>query len=71
MARPLWQLLIASQNPDLPDLNCEECFAVLEYYAGQIIDDTDPEALRPSVVQHLSHCPECKPKFVHWLKQLE
>ncbi len=54
MTRPLWQLLL--DNP--AELTCEECFAVMEYYAEQLawggID------LLPKILERLSACPECE-----------
>lgn len=71
MSRPLWQLLIDFSDRDIPNLTCEECFAILDYYAGQLADGADPEEMRGSVVDHMSRCPECHPKFSQWLEQLE
>jgi hypothetical protein len=63
MSRALWQLLLVSKAPDLSEMTCEECFAILDYFAGQLADGADPEKLRDPVVGHLSRCPECRPKF--------
>jgi hypothetical protein len=71
MTRPLWQLLIRSREQNFPELNCEECFAILDYFAGQLADGADPEEMRGPVVNHLSRCPECQPKFNQWLIQLD
>jgi hypothetical protein len=71
MSRPLWELLIAAKDPDLYAMTCEECFAVLDYFAGQLAEGANPKEFRGPVVSHLSRCPECRPKFKHWLDQLE
>jgi hypothetical protein len=71
MSRPLWHLLLATKEPGQSEMTCEECFTILDYYAGQLADGADPERLRGPVVGQLSRCPECRPKFHHWLDQLE
>jgi hypothetical protein len=72
MARPLWQLLMDSQNLlKGKGITCEECFMVLEYYADQLAAGVDPESLHQPVLRHLSRCPDCRSKFAAWLRQLE
>lgn len=53
MARALWQLLLE----DPSDLTCEECFAVMEYYAEALTGwGAD---LLPKIIEHLERCPDC------------
>jgi hypothetical protein len=53
MARPLWQLLLE----DPSDLTCDECFAVLEYYAEVLA--RGGARLFPNVIEHVRSCPHC------------
>jgi hypothetical protein len=54
MARPLWQLLLEKSS----DLNCDECFAVMEYYA-ELLAGGNPDLL-PQILKHLEGCPNCE-----------
>ena len=54
MIRPLWQLL--SEDPSHP--TCEECFAILEYYAEVLAKGR--VHLLPEVLEHLRRCPRCE-----------
>jgi len=58
MTRPLWQLLL----DDPAKLACDECFAVMEYYADRLA--TSGPGLLPEALEHLRGCPECK--IEHW-----
>jgi len=62
---PLWCLLMAEPS----DLSCEECFAVLEFYAG-LLAKGGPELL-PHVVQRLRGCPACPTEYELALEGLE
>ena len=53
MERPLWQLVLA----DPSELNCDECFAVIEYYAEALTQGSVD--LLPEVIEHLKGCPSC------------
>jgi hypothetical protein len=53
MPRALWQLLLE----DPSDLTCEECFAVMEYYAETLADQG--AGLLPRIIEHLERCPNC------------
>jgi hypothetical protein len=53
MARPLWQLLLE----DPSDLTCDECFAVMEYYAEVLA--RGGTGLLPKVIEHRRRCPHC------------
>ena len=53
MERPLWQLLL--ERPS--NLTCDECFAVMEYYADVL--STGALDLLPAIMEHLESCPDC------------
>ena len=54
MVRPLWQLLLEKPS----DLTCDECFAVMEYYAELLAGgNTD---ILPKIFEHLEGCPNCE-----------
>lgn len=64
MVRPLWQLLLE----DSSDLTCDECFAVMEYYAELLArGSTD---LLPEVIEHLKGCPDCELQHRETLRHL-
>jgi hypothetical protein len=64
MVRPLWQLLLE----DPSDLTCEECFAMIEYYAEMLA--RGKVDLLPSVIEHLKRCPSCKAQYRKALRSL-
>jgi hypothetical protein len=53
MTRQLWQLLLDEPT----ELNCEECFALMECYAEVLTSEGD--RLLPQVLEHLKSCPHC------------
>ena len=71
-SHPLWRLLVSASNPeDDAALTCEECFAVLEYYADEVADGANPDKLRRMARRHLEHCPDCRERFTEWLQEAE
>ena len=64
MVRPLWQLLL--ENPS--DLTCDECFAVMEYYAELLAKGSTD--LLPEVIEHLKGCPNCEARYREALRHL-
>jgi hypothetical protein len=65
MAQPLWQLLLREPS----GLDCDECFAVMEYYAEKLaVGGAD---LLPQVMGHLQDCPDCEVKYREALHRLE
>jgi hypothetical protein len=64
MVRPLWQLLLE----DPSDLTCEECFAVMEYYAEVLA--TGNTDLLHEVIEHLKECPDCRLQHREALRHL-
>jgi hypothetical protein len=64
MVRPLWQLLLEKPS----DLDCDECFAVMEYYAELLAGgNTD---LLPKILEHLEGCPNCELEYREVLRRL-
>jgi hypothetical protein len=63
MSIALWQLLLE----DPSDLTCDECFAVMEYYAEAL---TGHEDLLPRIIEHLKRCPECALQHRRALRRL-
>jgi hypothetical protein len=64
MPRALWQLLLE----DPSDLTCEECFAVMEYYAEALTDQGVD--LLPKIMEHLERCPDCALQHRQALRRL-
>ena len=54
MAEALWKLLQEERS----NLSCDECFAVMEYYADLLA--RGGTALLPEVIKHLEGCPSCR-----------
>jgi hypothetical protein len=54
MPRALWQLLLE----DPSDLTCDECFALMEYYAEALT--RGGVGLLPEIIEHLERCPDCE-----------
>lgn len=72
VSRPLWQLLLLTQDSHKTvQLTCEECFALLEYDASMLVAGASFDNIHPAIKRHLHRCPECRTKFVDWLKKLE
>jgi hypothetical protein len=64
MVRPLWQLLL--ENPS--HLTCDECFAVLEYYADALA--ASDGTVLAEVLKRLESCPECSPEHREAISRL-
>jgi hypothetical protein len=64
MVRPVWQLLLE----DSSDLTCDECFAVMEYYAELLAEGSTD--LLPEVIEHLRACPPCEVQHREELRHL-
>jgi hypothetical protein len=54
VTKALWQLLL----DDPAELNCEECFAVMEYYAELL--QQGGRGLLPQIKKRLADCPSCQ-----------
>jgi hypothetical protein len=64
MVRPLWKLVLK----DPSSLTCDECFAVMEYYAELLAGCSTN--LLPKVIEHLKECPACEARHrevLSWL----
>jgi hypothetical protein len=57
MTRPLWQLLIDGPS----DLTCDECFALMGYYADLLA--RGGVGLLPVVIERLKGCPDCETQY--------
>jgi hypothetical protein len=57
MARPLWRLLLDGPS----DLTCDECFALMEYYAELLTRGRVD--LLPRIIEHLKRCPYCEVEY--------
>jgi hypothetical protein len=64
MPRALWQLLL--EDPSV--LNCDECFAVMEYYA-EVLAKGGADLL-PEIIEHLEKCPDCRLQHREALRRL-
>ncbi len=65
MPEPLWRLLMKEPS----SLSCDECFAVLAFYAD-VLAKGGP-ALLPDVMERLEGCPQCPAAHHHALERLE
>ena len=64
MPRALWQLLLE----DPSDLTCDECFALMEYYAEALT--RGGVGLLPEIIEHLERCPDCRLQHREALRRL-
>jgi len=64
MSEALWQLL--QERPS--ELTCDECFAVMDYYAELLA--RGGEGFLPEVRQHLAGCPSCRMEHRAALRRL-
>ncbi len=64
MVKALWQLLLE----DPSNLSCDECFAVMEYYAD-LLAHGGPDLL-PLVQRRLERCPSCPHEYRRALSRL-
>ena len=70
--RPLWELLMILRQPkrDL-QVDCDECFIVLEYLAQSAIDGIEETQLRKAMLSHVNQCPDCREHHLQRLSELE
>ncbi|MFC1879755.1 hypothetical protein ACFLZW_07555, partial [Chloroflexota bacterium] len=67
--RPFWRILmLAAESGARMALNCDECFAILEYLADAAVRGADDDYLIDAVRRHLNRCPTCRE---HHLKRLQ
>jgi hypothetical protein len=65
MTRPLWRLLL----DDPENLDCDECFAVIEYWA-ELLAEAGVDLL-PDIERYLMRCPDCRVEHREALHRLE
>ena len=72
MTVALWQVLL-KLGPDQPDadLNCDECFTLLNYVAEQLAGGADVMDYSRAIRQHLEHCLDCQEHHLQRLSDLE
>lgn len=72
MEKKLWQVLLQSAlDTEEYEINCLECFNMLDQYADLLLDGTDPDTILPAVRQHLHHCPTCTQEFETLMTMLQ
>jgi hypothetical protein len=62
--KALWQLLL--EDPSA--LTCDECFALVEFYAYALA--TTGRDLLPKVLEHLRACPSCRAEHAEALRRI-
>ena len=64
MAQKLWQVLLKTAlETEEYEINCLECFNLLDQYADLLLEGANPDEILPAVRQHLHHCPACTQEF--------
>jgi hypothetical protein len=64
MAAKPWQALLQSVlETEAYEIDCVECFELLDQYAELIFDGIDPDEIMPLVRQHLDCCSCCAHEF--------
>ena len=65
MIQKLWQisLLKLAFETEAQEINCMECFDLLDQYTDFILDGGDPNEIMPEVRQHLKQCCCCTDEF--------
>lgn len=62
-AKP-WQTLLQSVlETEAYEIDCVECFELLDQYADLILDGANPDEIMPLVKQHLDSCHCCAHEF--------
>jgi hypothetical protein len=62
-AKP-WQILLQSVlETEVYEIDCPECFDMLDQYAELILDGANPNEIMPLVRQHLDCCNCCAHEF--------
>ena len=72
MTRKTWQLLLqAALSTAEYEINCLECFNLLDQYADLILAGADLDEIMPLVKQHLNHCSDCTAEFEALMTMLQ
>jgi hypothetical protein len=64
MSQKSWQILLYSAfQTETHEINCLECFDLLDQYAEFLLDGGNPDEIMPAVRQHLGQCDCCTHEF--------
>ena len=69
--RPLWQILTHAAESSKSVLDCDECFAALEYLAELLDAEVDPKDLWHAAQRHLARCLDCREHHRQRIHELE
>ena len=60
MTNTTWQKLVQSalETEDF-EIDCEECYSLLDMYADILLAEENPDQMMPTVKQHLKQCNCC------------
>lgn len=60
MSESVWQALLKSAlETEEIEIDCQECYDLLDSYAELLLTDDDPNQIMPAVKQHLKQCNCC------------
>jgi hypothetical protein len=62
-AKPWQSLLQSVLETEVYEIDCVECFELLDQYADLILDGANPNEIMPLVKQHLGCCHCCAHEF--------
>ena len=64
MSNSLWQTLLKSalETEDY-EINCQECYELLDLYAELVLGEDNPDQIMGMVKQHLNQCNCCSHEF--------
>lgn len=64
MTEPTWQdLLKSALNAEEDEIDCQECYELLDEYADLMLEGAAPCKVMHVVKQHLDNCPDCASVF--------
>lgn len=64
MSQKPWQTLLQSViETEAYEINCIECFDLLDEYAEFLVEGGNPDEIMPAVRQHLGQCHCCTNEF--------
>lgn len=64
MANSTWQALLKSAlETEEIEIDCQECYDLMDMYAERILEGADAEEIMPTVKQHLKQCNCCFHQF--------
>ena len=64
MSKPVWRSLLKSAlETEEYEIDCQECFDLLDEYADMLIEGAAPCKVMTLVKQHLNNCPDCSVLF--------